>query len=224
MNRESAIRKILSCLRLGASANPNEAAAAIRQAKALMDKYGLTEADALTSGVKCESAKTRSRGGNLPESLLWLANVVAKAYGCRPVIHRSWSDTRIDFYGVGSAPKIAGYAFTVLRRQLERSQAQHVARVRKAANREARREAFARGWVSAVSALLPVGPPSVEHATAVALRVDSIAGATTAEARGSNGTGKSGWSDQAAGFAAGKSARLHSGLNGAGELQRISKQ
>ena len=216
MNRETALRKILACLRLGASANANEAAAALRQARALMDKYGLTEADAHASGIKRETAKTRSRGGELPCSVMRLARLVADGYRCEVVIRRTWGNTVIDFYGAGSDSRIASYAFTVLRRQLELAQAKHTSRIRKAANKEARREAFGRGWVVAVQGLFPKDAPDEDRAVAIDAVIKSDHPTLgVSSGRDVPKSGRSGFNDQLAGYEAGKGAHLHAGVGGA---------
>ena len=57
MNRDQALRKVMACLRMAGSSNPTEAATALRQARALMEKYGLNEADA--AAAICGAAFSR---------------------------------------------------------------------------------------------------------------------------------------------------------------------
>lgn len=47
MDKKAAIEKIRKCLALAKSANEHEAAAALRQAQALMRKYGVEDGDIL---------------------------------------------------------------------------------------------------------------------------------------------------------------------------------
>jgi len=42
MNRDAILRKVKACPRLAASSNPNEAAAALRQAQAMMRAHGIS--------------------------------------------------------------------------------------------------------------------------------------------------------------------------------------
>lgn len=51
MDRNKALDKIKKCLRLATSANPNEAAAAMRQAQALMRKHGIGQDDVSMADV-----------------------------------------------------------------------------------------------------------------------------------------------------------------------------
>lgn len=224
MTRDQAIRKILACLRMAASSNPNEAATALRQAQVLMDKYGLTEADAATAEIGEREASTGFRGGELPQSLIALAQLVADGYRCkvigtrsqRPVIKHGWptweGKTTLRFFGAGADPEIASYAFTVLRRQLQRDKTKHVARVRKRANRDRRAEEFAIGWISAIHLLfpraeLPAGRKAAIDA-AVNQRVGGVRETTGKQIKGGRGRA----ADRDAGYAAGRRAQLNQGL------------
>lgn len=220
MTRDQAIRKVLACLRLAKSSNLHEAAAAMRQAQALMDKYGLTEADAEAAQIRDAASATGFRGGMVPKSLVALANLVGAAYRSVPVLHQRFDRTEYRFFGAGADAEIAAYAFTVLRRQLQAAKRKHIARIRKRANREARGEQFATGWVNAVWALLPnVDMPegrelAVEHAIKQRFGdTDTITGKDIGK------HGRTNWSDHFAGRQAAKDAHLHTGVGGSGPKQ-----
>lgn len=218
MTREQAIRKVLACLRLASSSNPTEAATALRQARTLMSKYGLTEDDALAAEIHDLDAKTGFRGGELPQSLLWLAGMVASGYRCRVVMvrERHWQGgkTALRFFGAGADAQIAVYAYTVLRRQLDTDRRKHIARVRKAANRQVRGEQFALGWVRAVARLFPADVLPEGRAKALDAAVSARLGAVgAAEARKLAKSGKRDPSDQSAGYWAGRRAELNQGLS-----------
>lgn len=141
MDRETALRKVLRCLRLAASPNAHESAAALRQARALMDQYGLTEADAYATEIHEADAATRCRGAVPPQSLMFLIGVVSDGFRCDVVVARSrgWrgdGSTAVRFYGGGSDPQVAAYAFAVLRRQLEADKTKHTRRIRQLRARE----------------------------------------------------------------------------------------
>jgi len=157
MTREQALRKVMACLRMAqsGSANSQEAATALRHARVLMDQYGLTEIDLNEDVMGFFSAKTRYRGGELPTSLIALACVVDRMYGCMSIVRMRHGATEVTFGGPPAAAEVASYAFTVLRRMLERDRTQYLARVRKAKNRRERGELFASGWVRAVRDRLP---------------------------------------------------------------------
>ena len=177
MNRDAALRKVRACLRLSGSANANEAAAALRQARALMAQYGLTEDDA--AEITCAESPTRSRGAMAPASIVGLAQLIAAGYRCRILVSflrgpGGRGSTRIEFYGHRSDAQISAYAFTVLRRQLEADKSAYLTkkarrsrRYRIGSQRSRLGEMFALSWVHAVRELFPSDPVSPEHSQAL---------------------------------------------------------
>lgn len=230
MTRDQAIRKVLACLRLAGSSNPNEAAAALRQARKLMQQYGLSEDDAAAAEIREAESPTRCRGAQLPRSLMFLASIISDGYRCEVVIHRTpgfaWFATKaatvVRFYGANADAQVAAYAFTVLRRQLEADKASHTKRIRKRANKERRGEEFAIGWVRAVAALFPQEALPEGREQAIALAIQQRCGATTkAEGREVGKNGRATYADRAAGYAAGKGAQLNSGLSENGQRRLV---
>lgn len=224
MNRDHALRKIQACLRLAGSSNATEAATALRQARALMDKYGLSEADAAASEIGSTEASTGYRGGMIPQSLVMLTNLVADGYRCgvviqqrsRVVVRDGWPrqlrETVIHFHGAGADAQVASYAFAVLRRQLQRDKAAHTRRIRKQVNKERRGEEFAVGFVCALRRMFPRAelPEGRQAALDAAIK----------HAHGDLGTtsgkeikkGRASENDRYAGFEAGSRAQLNQGL------------
>lgn len=220
MNRDQAIRKVLACLRLGKSSNPHEAAVAMRQAQALMDKYGLTEADAEASQIRDAESATGFRGGMVPKSMLALVNLVAGAYRCMPVIICRLGVTKVQFFGAGAEAEIAAYAFTVLRRQLQAARRKHTARIRKRANKEARGEEFAFGWIIAIRALLPPDNLPEGRELAIDQAIKNRLGDThLANGKDIGKHGRANWNDHYAGQRAAKDAQLHTGVGGSSPKQ-----
>ncbi|MEI7036466.1 DUF7168 domain-containing protein [Fulvimonas yonginensis] len=214
MNRAAILRKIKACLRLAASPNANEAAAALRQAQAMMAAHGISHAEAMDVGEA--EVGTRCRGATLTQSLSFLVSVVADGFGAKPVIIRTWGKTVIRFYGVDGAAEVAAYAFTVLRRQMDADRLRHIARVRKRANREARGETFALAWVSAIYHLFP----KAELVEGKGKAIDDLMrlrhpNATTSAGRDLTSKGKTNDNDAEAGYLAGKAAQLHRAMKGA---------
>ena len=78
--QDKILRKIKRCLALARSNNPNEAATALRQAQALMAKYGVTHEDVAISDVESSIAQACS-GKTPPTYIAMLANMVAGAFG-----------------------------------------------------------------------------------------------------------------------------------------------
>ena len=89
MERDTALLKIKKCLALAGSSNPNEAAAAMRQAQKLMAMFGLNETDISLAEV-VESA-ARARMTSLVNWEVIMSRIVADAFGCY-------------VYGVSNAP------------------------------------------------------------------------------------------------------------------------
>eukprot|EP01132_Coremiostelium_polycephalum_P016978 gene16978-20364_t len=89
MDQSKALDKIKKLLRLAASDNPHEAAAAMHQARALMEKYRLEESDIQLSEV----FECAARSGSKMTPPQWEANLVGavtQAYACK---------SRRDFIG-----------------------------------------------------------------------------------------------------------------------------
>ncbi len=121
MDRLKIIDKIHKCLRLSESGNPNEAAAALRQAQALMRKYEIKEEDVRSSEIQEASAHS---GGyfNPPYWAVALSELIAQAFECRAYISRKDEERPVfRFIGVDCSAAISAYTFTVLYRQLRRS-------------------------------------------------------------------------------------------------------
>lgn len=213
MTRDQAIRKAKACLRLAASSNPHEAAAALRQAQALMAAYSIDHAE--ISDVTSAEVGTRSRGAEPPSSIVMLCGMCATGFGAEVIVLPAWRKTTIRFYGMQGAAEIAAYAFTVLRRQMDADRLKHISRVRKRGNREARGETFALAWVLAVRRLFPDAKVPEERRLAVqdVLNLKHPSAGTSA-GRDLTKRGKAGDRDSEAGWLAGRQATLNTGLNG----------
>ncbi len=168
MDRESALKRIRKCLALADSEEPHEAAAALRQARALMEKFDVTESEAELSDIT-ESSCLSSGKRAAPVWEAVLARVVGETFGCR-VLHSSgrprersyvrpflssqsdyyrttYGNGSLHFVGVQPTAEIARYAFEALRRQLRRARASYRAKL---GGSGPRLDAFVIGWVMAV--------------------------------------------------------------------------
>lgn len=120
-NNKKIIDKIYKCLRLSESANPNEAALALRQASSLMKKYGISDAQVMAAEVN-ESTIQAGERYNPPFWALALANLVAEAFECRNLILRQYGkNPEFRFIGLGFKAEVATYSYTVLHRHLSRA-------------------------------------------------------------------------------------------------------
>ena len=218
MNRPELMRKVRACLRLSKSANENEAATALRHARALMEKHGISMAEAMAGDVSECAANTARKGTAMHESLCSLIWLVERLFRCRSVVKCGVGcPVNVIFYGTGADAEIAAYAFDVLRTQMDKACRKHISRVRVRLNREARGEAFRRGWVFTVGQLMGPKEPELTDELAEKLLAYKAARWTSLETGSSKALraerAKDG--DYYAGAKAGRTAKLHTGLRGA---------
>ncbi len=148
MDHKKALEKIKKCLRLAASSNPHEAAAAMRQARALMEKHQVGEADVLMADVLEIGARSGSKF-NPPQWEANLASTVARAYSCRVIFIAGLGDWSF----IGEMAEVAGYAMTLLLRQVRQARRDYIANTLKRckpATKTKRADMFCDAWVWSV--------------------------------------------------------------------------
>ena len=184
---ERIIRKIKHCLALANSANEHEAAAAMRQARKLMQKYRITDTDIQISDVhKTESDHGTARRPGWDRTL---SGVVAKAFNCQAFTQQRWVRDPgkwraiVMFVGVAPAPEIAKYAYDALHFKVTQARREYIAKIRKGAAKrgrftpETRGNHYAEAWVSEIndklSELVPEADetPEQTHSNARALAI-----------------------------------------------------
>lgn len=158
MTKTEAIEKIRKCLALAQSDNLGEREAALRQARKLMEQYtvGLDDVHA----AECEHMRLGAGVVLVPDWMQRLVNICARAFTCELITRQAPRGlgqfgvmSEFDFVGVAPAPGIAAYAYEVLRGQLDRERAAHVAaqsRRCKPATKRQRGDEFAHGFVDGV--------------------------------------------------------------------------
>lgn len=126
----SIFSKIKKCLALSASPNPTEAATAMRQANALMQKYGVTQAAIAQSEIG--EAETPSRTLSRDKPAQWearLVGVIGKAFGCQLMMvgqrqKRGYANEgRYVFVGLKHQAEVAAYTAEVLIRKCKATRA-----------------------------------------------------------------------------------------------------
>lgn len=153
MDKQTIINKIRKCMALAGSTNEHEAAIALRQAQKLMQLHSVSDTDMLAAGV-CESA---AGAGAIRQPAKWegaLAKMIAKAFGCHHLfqIQRAGVAGKWIFIGAGSSAEVAGYAFSVLLRQVRKSRAAFIRGECKRlvpASKTRRADLFCQAWVCA---------------------------------------------------------------------------
>jgi hypothetical protein len=169
MNYDEVVLKIKKCLALSKSSNEHEAAAALRQAQKLMEKFRISEVDVCAAGAT-EHASDAGAARNAPQWEAQLAGLVADAFGCDVFLECAYPKGSWCFVGVAPAPELAGYTFDVLARQLRRARADYIGTKLRRCQRVTktrRADIFCEGWVSTVSQTVAVFARTDEEEAAV---------------------------------------------------------
>ncbi len=173
--QQKALDKIKKCLKLAGSSNANEAATAMRQAQALMEKYNVSHTDVQAS----EASETKAKANVKSKPTNWetrLAHIAADAFACNILFSGSFiGNGEWRFIGVGAAPELAGYAFEVLLRQVKKDRAEYIKNQLKRckpAPKTARADRFCMSWVLAAAGKIAAIAPSPEAKTAMAAYMD----------------------------------------------------
>lgn len=232
MDREQALAKIKKCLALSRSANEHEAAAALRQAQALMREHGYSTDDVRMADVSERHVRARSSAINRWESLL--ASIVDDAFGCQHFNLMSYDllggatlrrFREVVFVGIGSAPEVATYAYDVLARQCAAARLGHVRSQPKSCKpitRTARGDRFAEGWALAVRALIERFAGTEQHQQLIESYMAGRHGDMKAAKVRNTTVGRNVRdADLHAGWDAGKKAQLAHGLPTAATTPRL---
>lgn len=148
-----AIDKIKKLLRLAKSSNPHEAALALERAQKLMNEHNIRMDAPELHGVNDETITSKLRAQTPPAHIAGLFQLVTSAFGCDGYFQPTFMNMEVVFIGHDHRPKIAGYAFTVLERQLSIARKDFVASLSKRmkrANKTARADQFCEGWIVGV--------------------------------------------------------------------------
>lgn len=147
MVRRRIVEKVRKCLALARSDAPNEAATALRQARALMAEHGIEERLVDVEGVRTANG----RGETAARWRVMLGEMVCDAFGLRMIQIPRRGRSEVEFIGKVPRPEIGAYAFDVLRRQLESGRRKFLQGLRcRRATKTRRGDLFAEGWISAV--------------------------------------------------------------------------
>lgn len=178
------LSKIKKCLALASSDNPHEAAAAMRQAKALMEKHGVSANHITMSEIGEATAKSATMARDKPANWeVHLAGMVGKTFGCKMMIGRSIytsgyghaNEGQYIFVGLKQRAEIASYTASVLIRKCKKARSNFIAEnmrgmsalgggLKKKTTRMG--DVFAEGWVLAISKLVTefANPPEISDA------------------------------------------------------------
>lgn len=174
---QKAIQKIKKCLALAASDNPHEAAAAMRQAKGLMEKYNISAADVSASDIYEYGTKSTTMARDKPSQ--WetgLAHAIGNAFGCKMLVNiqklrsgRIVNCGEFIFIGVKHQAEIAAYTASVLIRKCKKARANYMQSLPKnyrKTHKTKAGDAFALGWAYEIRSKVTefANPQSVQEA------------------------------------------------------------
>ena len=235
MNKKEIIEKIKKCLALSKSANQHEAATALRQAQALMEKYNIDADDAELLGIV--NAEILGSGSQKPpvfESML--AQSIAKLMDCKVFlsyqVHRTTSTAKVvavwHFTGFDPAPEIASYAFDVLYRLLKKARTHFIStklnRVQIRANKVKRADMFCEGWVMEASEQARRIKPDTEKLKQIEAHINKTNELTTFKPKNRNEKTRDSSrsrNDYWSGRQAGKDAQINHGMNAGQEFEKL---
>ena len=216
------LAKIRKCMALSASSNEHEAAAALRQARALMEKHGLTEEQ--VAAAEASSRATKAGAQKRPPAWeAYLARRIAEVFGCTVIFRAgTWFNgpAQWNFIGTGATPEVAGYCCEVLLRQLKKARAAHLRTALKrckATTKTRRADLFCEGWVASafhkVEAMTIGGREQAAIDAYLALKCTALRDLKTND-RNAGKASLSGrdYADYAAGRISGKDAQLNRGM------------
>ena len=237
MNKKTVIEKIKKCLALSKSANQHEAAAALRQAMAFMDKYKIDADDPELLGIA--EASILGSGSQKPTVFeAVLANAIAQMMGCKVILSGDIKITKDlsfkkvaawKFIGFDPAPEIASYAFDVLFRQLKKARSvfisENLKRVQIKANKVKRADLFCEGWVIEATKLVSDLNPNKEKMEQIQAYVQQKHNVRNSEPtdrnKKTNTNTDRAQNDLHAGRQAGKSAKLNNAMNGGAPMEKL---
>lgn len=214
MDKNKALQKIKKCLALAKSNNSNESAAALRQAQALMAKYGFTETDAKLSDVE-EVLADAGSAANPPQYHQMLVGVIKYCFGVEVLYKQDWFGKyklNVAFIGIGNQAEIALYAYEVLYRQLKKDRSEYLKSLRKSLKRQTktrRADLFSQEWVNAVYSKVSEFSQSEESKQLVKQYMDKTYGDTTKTKERKHKPTKRDIDARIAGREAGSKANLH---------------
>jgi len=168
MKNKKILDKIFKCLRLSESNNPNEAAAALRQAQRLMDLHGITK-EQITSESNVEVLTVKSQFIEPPYWLIALSELIGQAFYCRVYVSRTENEqSEFYFIGIGNRTELAKYTFTVLQRLLARERRYFVKSLSDIKKSEKTRQGnvFAQAWLFRIAHTIVnfVSDPIIDNA------------------------------------------------------------
>ena len=226
MNKEKILDKIKKCLALSKSANEHNAAQALKQAQALMEKYEVNAVDIALSEVS-EQGADRRMAFKLANWQWGVANMLADIFGCQSYQRGK----TMMFYGIGNRAEISAYAFDVVYRQIsaDRRKFLKTCRARKPAHRTYLADQFCDGWtMGAWETVKRFEMSDEEKAIMDGYKKKEYPYMTEARTRDAKSSILQGstmeYEALAQGMESGKQVQLHHAMNGTDGVKQIGEQ
>ena len=226
MDKKKVFDKIKKCLALSKSANEYEAAQALRQAQALMEKYEVNAVDIALSEVS-EQKVDRKMAFKLANWQWRVANMIADVFGCQSYQRGK----TMMFYGIGNRAEISAYAFDVVYRQIsaDRRKFLKTCRARKPAHRTYLADQFCDGWImGAWEKVRKFEMSDEEKAIMDGYKKKEHPDMTEARTRDAKSSILQGstmeYEALAQGMESGKQVQLHHAMNGTDGVKQIGEQ
>ncbi len=160
--RENRINKLKKCLALSASSEPHEAAAALRQARALMQELDLTEDD--LQGLEMADAVVKTREGyGACQAMYLLVGVIMEVFGVQAICERNpGSANRLNVRYVGPRDRVllSEYSHRVLWRAMTESWAKILEQRPHLKGVGGKRQSFFVGWLAGVNSKIEALVPT----------------------------------------------------------------
>lgn len=141
------MEKIKKLLALGKSPNANEAAAAIKRARDLMEQHGITDEEISLSDIREEPIK-RKGDSKPPRYEAALMSTIAQAFGLRVI----YAGSEWLLAGAGFRLEVGQYVTAILLRKLNAARAEYTKTLHrcKRSTKTKRADAYCLGWVAII--------------------------------------------------------------------------
>lgn len=224
-NKERFIKRLKNLLALSTSPNEHEAAAALRKARELMDKYQLTEEDvALSEVLEAETLLARAHPTDYDSLLI---HTIGRVFRCYFFLRKGTRgrngklSTHVVFVGVHFAAELAAYAYMVFSRKQAMARKLYFGSITKRfklSNRIAKANAFALGWAAGVEKAAADLMASFELPSQVSNYIERLKSESEFQVTKSRASSEAGsvkhFDDLGKGIAAGQKESINIPLNG----------
>lgn len=215
--KDKVLDKIKKLLRLASSSNPNEAALALSRAQKLMQEHGIESDNPELSGVNDHVIDAISKAKTPTKYFGILAHSIAKAFGCEYYFQPTFTNMEIVFIGHEERPKVAGYVFSVLERQLNKARKEFIdglSNRMKKQNKTKRADQFCEGWCIGVYQKIAAFALSEKEQQELISYKSKISDLSSCTAREAKGSGRAASVSKMQGYRAAKDVTLNHGVDG----------